>query len=446
VPDDLLALATTVAGWANDGEQVEAYVSRSTETSVVVYQGEVETLKSAGTEGVTVRVVVGDRQGISYATVLDETAVKEALEEARDNAAFSSPDEFAGLAEPDRVAPSDTDFWRDDLASFPTEEKIALAIELERMILAGDSRIKAVPQSGWGDIRSESALVSSAGISVTSRRTACTASAYCLAGEENQTGFGFAIGRTFGDIDIEAAARDAIERGTRLLGAKKGQSTKLTVVFDPYVTAQVLGILGGTLSGEAVLKGRSLFANRVGEQVAASSITLVDDPTDPRAYGATTYDAEGLACRRNVLIDGGGLQGYLYNSHAARRAGTTSTGSAVRASLAVSPSVGARALSVLPGTQSQAEIISGVDNGLLVQNVHGLHSGVDPVSGDFSVGAEGLRIRNGQLAEPVREITVASTIQRMLLDVQAVGSDLQWLPMAAAGVTLAIPDVSMSGD
>ena len=444
--EDLLALATKVAGWANDGEQVEAYVSRSTETSVVVYQGEVETLESAGTEGVSVRVVVGDRAGISYATVLDETSLKETLEEARDNAAFSSPDEFAGLAEPDGVAPVDADFWRDDLAGFPTEDKVALATELERLVLAGDPRIRSVPQAAWGDARSESALATSAGIAVTNRRTACSVSAYCLAGDENQTGFGYSVGRTFGDIDVEKAAADAVERGTRLLGATKARSAKVTVVLDPYVTAMLLGILGGTLSGEDVLKGRSMFANRVGEQVGASSITLVDDPTNEQAYGASMFDAEGLACRRNVLVDGGVLQGFLYNSHAARRAGAASTGSAVRGSLAMSPSVGARALSVVPGTQSQAEIVAGIDDGFLVQMVHGLHSGVDPVSGDFSVGADGLRIRNGELAEPVREVTVASTIQRMLLDVLAVGSDLEWLPMASAGVSLAIPDVSMSGD
>jgi PmbA protein len=193
-----------------------------------------------------------------------------------------------------------------------------------------------------------------------------------------------------------------------------------------------------------VLKGRSLFADRAGEQVGASSLTLVDDPTDPAAFTATETDGEGLATRRNELVREGVLQGFVHNAYTARRLGTSSTGSAVRG-FKSTPGVGCMALSLVPGTRSQADIIGGIDNGLLVADVAGLHSGVNPVSGDFSTGAEGLRIRDGALAEPVREITIASTIQRMLLDVQEVGGDLQWLPMSAAGVSLVIGDVTMSG-
>jgi PmbA protein len=171
----------------------------------------------------------------------------------------------------------------------------------------------------------------------------------------------------------------------------------------------------------------------------------VDDPTDARAYAASAFDAEGLACRRNSLIDDGLLQGYLYNTYAGRRAGRASTASAVRAGFKSAPGVGARALCLVPGPLSQEEVLAAVGDGLLVQSVAGIHSGVNPISGDFSVGAEGLMIRDGALAEPVREITIASTIQRMLLGILHVGADLEWLPGNAAGMTLAIADLSMSG-
>ena len=199
------------------------------------------------------------------------------------------------------------------------------------------------------------------------------------------------------------------------------------------------------MDGESVLKGRSLFADRVGEQVSAPALTLVDDPTDPDAYGASQYDAEGLSSRRNLLIDGGVLQGFLYNTYAAKRAGTRSTASAVRAGFKSGPGIGARALSLVPGSMTPEEILRSVDTGLLVQSVSGVHSGVNPVSGDFSVGAEGMLFKGGVLAEPVREITIASTLQRMLLAVVAIGSDLERLPSSAAGLTIAIDDVSMSG-
>jgi PmbA protein len=263
--------------------------------------------------------------------------------------------------------------------------------------------------------------------------------------DETQTGFWFSLGREPGEIDVDEAARGAAERATRMLGATKPASERLTVVLDPWVTAQVLGILGATLSGEAVLKGRSLFADRVGEKVAGDAITLIDDPTDPEAFSATQTDGEGLATRRNSLIERGTLQGFLHNTYTARRLGTRSTGSATRGGFKSTPTVGARAISLAPGSGTQADLVSRVEHGILVQSVAGLHSGVNPVSGDFSTGAEGLRIVDGELGAPMREFTIASTLQKMLQDVRAVGGDRQWLPMSAAGVTIVVDDVTVSG-
>jgi PmbA protein len=175
-------------------------------------------------------------------------------------------------------------------------------------------------------------------------------------------------------------------------------------------------------------------------------VTLVDDPTDARSYGAATHDGEGLACRRNVLIEDGVLRMFVYDTVSARRARTTSTGSAVRGGFAGTPSAGCRALLLSPGTKSPDEILAAVGEGLYVQSITGVHSGVNAVSGDFSVGAEGLMISGGTLAQPVREVTVASTLQRMLQSVVDIGADVRWLPGAAAGQTVAIADMSLSGE
>ncbi|HVM05252.1 MAG TPA: TldD/PmbA family protein [Acidimicrobiales bacterium] len=443
----LLETASRVAGWARHGEEVEAYVGRSSDTRVVVYGGEIESLSSATTEGVGIRVVSGGRQGFAYAGSLDPAVVEETVAEARDNAGFGTPDEHVGLALPDRVPAADLDLWREDLASFAPEAKVDLALDLERRVVAGDPRIRSVESSSYGDGAGQAAVATSTGISASWRRTACYVSAYALAGEgdETQTGGGYSVGRSPADLDVDKAAADAVERSTRLLGARKPASARLPVVLDNRITTTLLSILAGTLSGEAVLKGRSLFANRLGEEVASPLLTLVDDPTDPDAYGAAAYDAEGLATRRNVLVDAGLLRSFVYNTYAGRRAGVASTGSAVRGGFKSPPGVGCRALTLAPGNESQAQILARVGTGLLVQSVSGVHSGVNAVSGDFSVGAEGVLFRDGVLAEPVREITIASTLQRMLRDVVAVGDDLEWLPGSAAGVTLAIDGMSMSG-
>jgi PmbA protein len=444
---DLLDIADAVVAQTLDGEQLEAYVGRSTDTQVRVYQGDVEQLAVADSLGVGVRIVHEGRQGFAYCGTFDPEALAETVTEARDNAAFAEPDEAAGLAEPDGVEPAELDLWRPGLAEVPTDRKVALAIELERALLAADPRITGVESCDYGDSLSEAAVVTTTGIRRTSRATGCELVAYSLAadGDETQTGFGFSLGRDFDELDVGAAADDAADRALRMLGATQPPSERLIVVLDPWVTAQLIGIVAGTLGAEEVIKARSLFAGREGEQVAAPFVTLVEDPTDARSWGASPVDDEGLATRRVPLVEDGVLRGFVHSTWTGRRMGTFSTGSAVRGGYKSTPTAGCRAVALTPGDRDAAALLATIDDGVLVQEVSGLHSGVNPVSGDFSTGAQGLRIRGGALAEPLREFTIASTIQRLLLDLVAVGSDLTWLPMSAAGMTLVVGDVAVSG-
>jgi PmbA protein len=445
--NDLLDIGDRIVGWAREGEQIEAVVVSEQETEVRVYEGEIESYTSAASQGVGVRVIAGDRQGFAYAGSLDDDVLAESLAEARDNAGFGTVDEALGLAEPDGVPVADLDLFNPKLAEFPNESKIEMALELEKAVLSADPRITGVESAEYVDVIAAGAVVTNTGIRTSGRDSACYVATYPLAqqDDETQSGFGFSVGRDPHALDVERAAAEAVDRATRLLGASKPPSERVTVVLDPWVTAQFLGIVGSTLSGESVLKGRSLFAGRLDDEVGSAVLTLVDDPTNPEAFSATESDGEGLATRRNALIEDGVLQRFLHNSYTARRSDTASTGSAVRG-YASTPGVGCMALSLVPGTKSQEELIAGVGEGILIQGVTGLHSGVNPVSGDFSTGAEGLRITGGELGEPLREFTIASTIQRMLLDVVAVGGDVEWLPMAAAGVSLVVNDVTVSGD
>jgi PmbA protein len=338
------------------------------------------------------------------------------------------------------------ELWSEALASYGTDKKIAITKELERLTLSVDPRVR-VDDANYADVMVESAVSSTTGIRRSGRENGCYVSVSTMAddGDETQTGFGFGVGRSPDQFDLEKAARDAADRATRLLGATKPTSRRVSVVFDPYVTAMLLGVISSTLNGEAVAKGRSLFKDRVGDVVASPLFTLVDDPTNPLAYTATDLDGEGLAARRNDLISDGVLHGFVHNSYSARRVGARSTGNAVRGGFKGTPGVGCLALQLLPGTRDQAALVAEVEDGVLVQTVQGLHSGVNPISGDFSVGASGLTITNGQLGAPVREFTIASTLQRMLLDVVEVGGDVDWLPMRAAGVSLVIRDITLSG-
>jgi PmbA protein len=448
---ELLALAEQILESAKGAEEIELYLSRGVDTDVQAYQGEIEELSSASSSGIGIRVLrdsaAGAQVGTAWAGSLEESAIADALREARDNVRFATEDEYVAFARPDGVAPASLTLTDETLVSTPLDEKIAMALELERIVRSGDPRIRQVDSANYSDYIAEAAIVSTTGIRATYARSGAYVSVEAIAtdGSGDQTGWGLSAGRAPRELDIHEAANDAITRATRMLGAVKPASMKCTAVFDPRSAATLLAIIGGSLSGEAVVRGRSFFANRIGEDVASSLFTLLDDPTDPRHFSASVFDGEGLACRRNVMIERGQLKCFVYDTVSARRAGATSTGSAVRGGIAGSPSAGCRALALLPGEMDQAEIFSRVGDGIYVESLTGVHSGVNPISGDFSVGVTGLMIRGGQLAEPIREITVASTLQRMLLDVVYVGNDVEWLPGSAAGQSLAIEGIAVSG-
>ncbi len=444
--EELRAIADRVVAQAATGEQLEAYVSQGTNTSVEAYEGDVESLTQAGSAGIGIRVIKDGRTGFAYAGTLDPDIIAETLAEARDNVPFAEPDEYAGLAEPDGAAASTLDIYRDEVLSTSVDDKVAMALELERMVRGADPRVKNVPGATYTDAEGAFAVATNTGISVGGRSTMAYVMVACLAddGDASVMAGGVSVGRARSEVSLDEAADDAVERLLAKIGSVKPESATVTLVLEPRLTATVLGIISGMLSGEAVLKGRSPFANRVGEQVGSPLLTIVDDPTNPDSLGAEPFDDEGLATRRVPLLEGGVLQGFLHNTRSARQAGTASTASAARG-YSSRPGISARALTVQPGEGDLDSLLATVDDGVLASSLGGLHSGVNPVSGDFSVSVEGLRIRDGQRAEPIKEATLASTLQRLLLDVSHVGADVEWQPGGTGGVTLLIPGVTLSG-
>lgn len=441
-----MELARRTLEGAVEGEQVEVLVSRASSTSVRVYEGEVESLTSADSSGAGIRVIRDGRLGFAHCGSLDPDVLAATLVDARDNCAFGAPDEFNGLASPDGVPVVPRDGWSEAVVGAPVETKVATAIELERRVRALDDRIVGVRSTSYGDAWGESVILSTAGISGRDRGASCSIATQPLArdGDQTQTGFGHDAGRDPAALDLEKVASEAVDRATRLLGATKPPSGRLTIVLEPRLAMTLLGIVSGMLAGDVVLKGRSPFAERVGEQIASPLLTLVDDPTRPESLGSEEIDGEGLACRRNDLVVDGVLSGFLRDSYTGRRTGSASTASAVRGTRSL-PGVGAQLLVVSPGTRTLEQLIDDVDHGLFVNSFTGLHSGVNTVSGDFSVGADGLMIRGGAIAEPVRELTLASTIQRLLLDIAEVGADLEWLASGHGACSIVIPDVAVSG-
>lgn len=449
-PDELAAIGDGVIGQAAAGEDLEVVVESAVETEVRAWNGDVESFVSAGTQGIGIRCVIGPRQGFAWAGSLDADVVAATLDDARDNARFATPDEAVALARPDGVDPPSIVLAVERAEAVTPQQKIDLVLQLEAAVLAAHPAIVGTESVDYSDGSGASALVSTTGIRVAWAETMCSLSTFTLAGDGDDitTGFGFSLARCFEDLDPDIVVRDAVDRAVRMQGAVPCATGRTTVVFDPWVTAQFLGVVAESFSGTEVARGRSMWADRLGQTIAAPTVTLIDDPTRADRYGATRFDGEGLAARPTTLIGNGVAHAFLFDTYSARAvgaAGARSTGSAVRSGFKSTPSAGAQAVALTPGDRSPADVIGAVDSGIFVGEVSGLHSGVNPVSGDFSVGIEGLMIRNGELAEPVAEVTIASTVPKMLGAVIAIADDETPMPLDACGVTLAIADVTVSG-
>jgi PmbA protein len=428
-----MTLARRALDAARKGEAVEAYASWGRETDVKVYNGEVESLVSAESRGVGVRLIVDGRLGYAYAADPDESEIEDVVEQARTNAALATPDEGNVLPDPRPIEPLEGIFLPDILSASP-EQKVELALAAERACRAADPRIKGVESAQYGEGIGRVALASSKGIEATSERGDCWAAAVALAsdGDETQTGFGLNIARRPADLGVEDAGREAAERAVRLLGATKPATSHMPVMLDPFAAASFLGVVVAGLSAESVLKGRSLFAGKVGERIASEVLRLHDDGRDLMGPGAEPFDGEGVPTQRTPLIEAGILRGFLHNSYTAARMNASSTGNAGRAGFKSTPGVSTTNLVVSPGSDAPEALAAGAGRVLLVQDLIGVHSGANPISGDFSVGVNGVVLDGGKIAGGVREATIASTIIDILLNVSAVASDLRYLPFGGS--------------
>lgn len=445
---ELLALARRALGEARPGEEVEAYATWGRQTEVKAFDGEVETLSSAESRGLGVRVIAGRKLGYAYAADPEPGEVRDIVGQARTNAESAGADEGNVLPEPEPISPLEG-ILLPEILTTPAEEKVRFALELERLCRAADARVRAVESAQYGEGIARTAIVSTTGVEAASERGDCWAVVVAMAsdGDETQTGFGFRLARRPGDLDLEGAAGEAAERAARLLGARKPKTERMPVLLDPVAAASFLGVLAAGLTAEAVLKGRSLFADRVGERVAAGVVRVVDDGRALEGPGAEPFDGEGVPTRRTGVIEDGVLRGFLHNTYTATRMGASSTGNARRAGFKSTPGVAPTNLVLEPGGETQQELFARAGRALLVQDLIGVHSGANPISGDFSVGVSGLVVEGGALSQPVREATIASTILDILRAVVAVGSDLRFFPFGGAigAPTVLVEEMTVAG-
>lgn len=453
------AVESTLAAGASDAE---AYVSEDAGREVRAHGGGVESLTAATQRGVGLRAWIGRRAGYAYGTDLSAGGIAALASRAAETARIADEDEFAGppqlpvrLMDPGgtKGAPEGEEALElsdPSLGATPTAEVAALALDIERAALDSDPRVAGVEQAVYADSAERVAIVSSTGIAGAYERTSCYGYVQVLAEGDGgrETGLGFDLGRAPGALDPTAIGREGAERATSMIGAGKPPSRSCPVVLDPTVAASFVALIGRGLGADTVQRGRSPFAGLVGSDVAAEALAIHDDGLDPAGSASSPFDGEGVPRRRTALIEGGKLHTYLYDTYAARRGGAVvSTGNAGRLGYRSQPSVSASNLLVAPGELGFEELLREAGEGVLVTDVAGLHSGVNPVTGVFSVGASGRAIRGGEAAEPLREFTIASDLVSMLRAVRAAGATPRWVPFGGSVSTppLLIGEMTVAG-
>ncbi len=429
----------------------EAYVEDSTGLEVRVFEGEVESLTEAGGRGLGVRVWIDGRVGYAYGIDLSEDGVAQIAAGAVEVARVADADEFAAAPEPAGRPEPIAGLADPEAAEWTTERKVALAKDIERAARDADRRVAAVETTVFVDERMAAALSSSRGVAGAYEATSCYAylSAIAEADGDRQTGLGFGMGRSPAALDAQAIGGEAAERSTSLLGASKPASRSWPVIFDETVAASFAGFIGGVLSADAVQRGRSPFAGRLGERIGSEALTIADDGADPAGLNSAPFDGEGAPTGRTAMIQAGGLAAFLHDSYTARRegGGWRSTANAARSGYRSAPGVSPSNLIVAAGKLDFDELLAEAGEGMYVTGVAGLHSGVNPVSGSFSVGATGRAISGGELADPANEFTIASDLESMLATLVAAGSQRRWVPFGGSVLTpaLLIGEMTVSG-
>jgi PmbA protein len=424
------AEAATSAG-ASDAE---AWAEGGRSREVRVHAGEVESLTEASGRGLGIRAWIGTRAGYAYGTDLSDAGLSELAEAAVGAARVADEDESSVAPESTGEAADIAGLRDEGVVSTETAEVIDLAKRIERIALDRDERVTAVEEVVYVDEDSSAAIATSRGVARGFSASVAYSFLQAMATEDSevQTGLGFGVGRAPGDLDPDEIGAEAGDEASSMLGATKPESRSCPVVLSDRVAASFAGFVGGAVCADVIQRGRSPFVDRLGEEVASKVLRIADDGTDPGGLASAPFDGEGTPRGRTDLLGQGKLLAYLHDSYTARRGGAASTGNAARASYRSAPSVSPSNLMIEPGELSLDQLLERAGDGVYVTEVAGLHSGVNPVTGRYSVGATGRAIRGGELAEPLREFTIAGDLISTLAAVQAVGSEARWVPFGGS--------------
>ena len=426
----------------------DAIARDGNEFSTLVRLGEVETLKESGARALGLRVFVGKRAAATHTSDFSRDGIERLVSGAIALARATSEDPDSGLPERESLGSlkQELDLYYDDVYSLSTADRIDYARRAERAAMQVDSRITNSEGGSFDAATGYKVLANSLGFVGEYRRSYCSVSAIPIAQTEGaamQRDYWYSASRTIQKLETpESVGRKAAERTLRRVGARKVATQRVPIIFDPMVSRGLIDHIFDAINGDAIYRHASFLAGKIGEQIAGENITIIDDGTMIGGFGSSPFDGEGVPTRRTVVVERGVLKSYLLNTYTARKLKLATTGNAARG-LTGNPGIGSGNFYLQPGEKSPQEIIRNVRSGLYVTEFLGF--GVNLVTGDFSRGASGLWIENGEFTFPVEEITVAGNLKQMFRDISEIGNDLEFRSSLAAP-TLRIDGMTVAGE
>lgn len=443
IAKDLVDKATAAGASAADVVALEGE-----EFSTVLRLGKIEKLKEADSKGLGLRVFIGTQSASAYSSDFSPSSLKALVERTLEMARETSEDPASGLPSPELLGryEGDLQLYNPDIAALSTEDRIDFARRAEAAAMATDPRIRNSEGSWYESNVGTKVYASSAGFMGKYRGSYCSVAVSPIAqsepGDPMERDYWYSVARSVAALESpEAVGQKAAVRALRRLGARKVSTRQVPVVFDAETASSLMGHVFGAVRGDAIYRKSSFLTGKLGQQVAGENITVLDDGLRPGGFGSRPFDDEGIPGSTNTVIDRGVLKNYLLNTYAANKLGMKTTGNASRA-LAGAPGVGPKNFYLKPGTHSAEEIIRSVKDGFYVTELIGF--GVNVVTGDYSRGAAGLWIENGELAYPVHEVTIAGSLQDILNHVEMIGSDLEFR-RSVTSPTLRVGSLTVAG-
>ncbi len=428
-----------------NGYKWEVFVQRVKKLKAESQNLYVETFTVSEEYGYSIRVLRGKSQGFAYSTSISEEDIKDTVLKAKELADITSEDEANGILE--KFIPTDKiEYYDTNAVNLHPSEKADISLEIERKTKAYDPRIKKVRNAMFVENVFQTGLYNSEGVNIEQKGTVYTAMVAAVAeeGGESQISWGYTASRFLEDLDVDGLIEETAKTAVSLLGGKTLKTSKIHVVFSPYVASEFLATFSSVFSGESLIKGKTFLEGRENTKVFSEKINIVDDGRLKKGVGTHSYDDEGFPTQRTVIVENGIFKGFLHNLYTARKTGCRSTGNAVRKGIKSLPSVDITNLFIERGSDRVREIMKDLDSVFYVTDVMGLHT-ADPVSGSFSIGASGIFYSRGEEVFGVRGVTIADNLSDLFNKVVAVDSDLKFYGNVGSPSIL-FEDVMVAGE